>query len=476
MEKPPSNAAAASSSRSARRDLTNGAGSLPWPFPRTVFPLAVMLLAVLPRLAEAQFTGGGDISLPLGLAFDGAHIWVTNNSGEPDQTGSVTELNASDGSKVGTFPVVKPSALVFDGAHLWISNDAHNFSGVTELDASNGSIVDIATAGGDIDNPRGLAFDGAHIWVANHGFDRNSVTELNASDGSKVGTFTGGGDIKNPVALAFDGAHVWVANVTGGLPGSDSVTALNASDGSKVGTFSAGGDIQQPDALVFDGRHIWVGNLTGNSVTELNASDGSKVGTFTAGGDIYLPTALAFDGKHIWVANGGGLPGKGNSVTELDVRNGKKLATFTTGISNPTALVFDGMRIWVANAGNSSVTVLPGICVPSPSALCLKGNRFRVTAQFNAGSSGSGEAQAVPITADTGYFWFFSAANIEVVVKVLDGCLFNDSYWVFAGGLTDVEVMLAVTDTQTGRTKTYTNPFGTKFSPIQDTRALAVCP
>jgi hypothetical protein len=80
------------------------------------------------------------------------------------------------------------------------------------------------------------------------------------------------------------------------------------------------------------------------------------------------------------------------------------------------------------------------------------------------------------ITADTRYFWFFNAANVEVVVKVLDGCSLNGSYWVFAAGLTDVDVMLAVTDTQTGLTKTYANPSGTKFRPIQDTSALAVCP
>jgi hypothetical protein len=41
---------------------------------------------------------------------------------------------------------------------------------------------------------------------------------------------------------------------------------------------------------------------------------------------------------------------------------------------------------------------------------------------------------------------------------------------------TDVNVILTVTDTQTGAIQTYTNPQGTPFQPIQDTNAFATCP
>ena len=293
----------------------------------------------------SHFTAGGNISFPSGLAFDGAHIWVANAGG-----GGVTELNASDGSKVGTFTaggdVIVSVALAFDGAHIWVAN--WNLNTVTELDASDGSKVGTFTAGGDINRPNGLAFDGTHLWVANS--NGNSVTELNASDGNKVGTFTAGGDITNPYDLAFDGAHIWVAN------DSNSVTELSASDGSKVGTFTAGGDISFPRALAFDGAHIWVANAGGNgSVTELNASDGSKVGTFTAGGDINFPDGLAFDGAHIWVGNS-----NVNSVTELNASDGSKVGTFTAGgdIKLPKGLVFDGAHIWVANSGDDSLEKL----------------------------------------------------------------------------------------------------------------------
>jgi hypothetical protein len=85
---------------------------------------------------------------------------------------------------------------------------------------------------------------------------------------------------------------------------------------------------------------------------------------------------------------------------------------------------------------------------------------------------------AVPQTSDTGVFWFFSANNIEVIIKVVNACTFTGGprYWVFAGGLTNVHVVLTVTDTQTEAVRTYTNPQNTAFAPIQDTNAFATCP
>lgn len=62
-------------------------------------------------------------------------------------------------------------------------------------------------------------------------------------------------------------------------------------------------------------------------------------------------------------------------------------------------------------------------------------------------------ATPVQLTGDTGYFWFFNASNVELVVKVLDACHFG-RFWVFAGGLTNVDVDLTVTDTATGAVKT----------------------
>ena len=115
-------------------------------------------------------------------------------------------------------------------------------------------------------------------------------------------------------------------------------------------------------------------------------------------------------------------------------------------------------------------------CSPSATELCLNESRFEVEASFRRPGSARTDAESVKITADTGYFWFFDEENVEVLVKVLDGCQFNNRYWVFAGGLTDVEVELEVRDSVTGKSVTYTNPQGQPFAQIRDTSALAACP
>lgn len=112
-----------------------------------VNPLQVATL----RWYEATETGTFAVGdAPVGVAFDGAHIWVANNS---DNT--VTKLRASDGAEVGTFPV--------------------GFG------------------------PTGVVFDGAHIWVTN--FGANTVTRLRARDGTETGTFP----VPSPIWAAFDG-------------------------------------------------------------------------------------------------------------------------------------------------------------------------------------------------------------------------------------------------------------------------------
>jgi hypothetical protein len=115
-------------------------------------------------------------------------------------------------------------------------------------------------------------------------------------------------------------------------------------------------------------------------------------------------------------------------------------------------------------------------CATSPTTLCLNKSRFKVQTQWTTSDGRTGPGQAVALTGDTGYFWFFSANNVEMVVKVVDGCVVNSNYWAFSGGLTDVNVVMTITDTQTGLVKTYTNPIGVAFRPIQDTSAFASCP
>ncbi|MBW8877895.1 MAG: hypothetical protein JF614_23270 [Acidobacteria bacterium] len=130
---------------------------------------------------------------------------------------------------------------------------------------------------------------------------------------------------------------------------------------------------------------------------------------------------------------------------------------------------------WPALAPFLTPATTPFLCTPTTTALCLNNGRFKVEATFNTGTQ-SGQAQVVKLTDETGYLWFFSATNVEAVVKVLNACTFNQRFWVFAGGLTNVQVTLTVTDSKNGTVKTYNNPQGAAFQPILDTSAFATCP
>lgn len=120
--------------------------------------------------------------------------------------------------------------------------------------------------------------------------------------------------------------------------------------------------------------------------------------------------------------------------------------------------------------------VVPGSCLPTSQAVCLNNDRFKVKSHFLTDAASSGAALANDLTSDTGFLTFFNPSNVEAVIKVLNACGVNNRYWVFAGGLTDVRTVITVTDTQRDAVKTYVNPRGTRFQPIQDTSAFATCP
>jgi glucose/arabinose dehydrogenase len=119
---------------------------------------------------------------------------------------------------------------------------------------------------------------------------------------------------------------------------------------------------------------------------------------------------------------------------------------------------------------------LPTVCVPADDTLCLGGGRFQVRASYRTEQGLAGPGTAQLLTPDAGYFTFFSAANPELFVKVIDACAPPfQRYWVFAAGLTDVEVTLSVVDVTAGQEQVYVNPLGQAYPPLQDTEAFATC-
>lgn len=141
------------------------------------------------------------------------------------------------------------------------------------------------------------------------------------------------------------------------------------------------------------------------------------------------------------------------------------------------------LRIWLNVDGDDPQTmrvdnafVASGeSCAETAAVLCLQGERFRVTARYRIPDGPWGYAGVRPLSGDSAYLWFFSSSNLELVIKVLDGCGFNDHFWVYAAGLTNLGVELLVTDTLSGETWSFDNPVDEAFPPRQDIEAFAAC-
>ncbi len=110
-------------------------------------------------------------------------------------------------------------------------------------------------------------------------------------------------------------------------------------------------------------------------------------------------------------------------------------------------------------------------CRANELNLCLEGGRFQASARWTDFSRHSGDATAVAITPDTGYFWFFDDANVELILKLIDGGGYNGHHWVYYGALSNVEYTFTVTDSETGAAKRYFNP-ATRFASSGDITAF----
>jgi hypothetical protein len=117
-----------------------------------------------------------------------------------------------------------------------------------------------------------------------------------------------------------------------------------------------------------------------------------------------------------------------------------------------------------SNEASATTADAGGPCVADDETLCLLGARFQVRVEWrnhhSLGDHGVGHAGAIAGSDRTGTFWFFNAANVELIVKALDAGIVNQQFWVFYGALSDVEYWITVRDTAAGLSKTYRNPPG----------------
>lgn len=126
----------------------------------------------------------------------------------------------------------------------------------------------------------------------------------------------------------------------------------------------------------------------------------------------------------------------------------------------------------VSRVGAADLRGLLHRCHADSVTLCLGQGRFEVRGRVHDQNGFEGPVAWRSLTPDSGIGHFYDPANIEVVVKLIDGCAINGHIWLFAAGLTNQGVEILVRDLVTGAQRLYVNSVGAPFEPIQDTGSI----
>lgn len=391
------------------------------------------------------------------------------------------------------------------GADLLVSSAGS--SKVVRVDVDTGVASDFTAAGdGGLQSPDGLVFgsDG-NLYVCDE--QGSSVLRFDGTRGALLGTFvaagSGGLGVAEFPTFGPDG-DLYVSSLRG-----NAVLRYDGATGAFRDVFvgASSGGLTTPSGIVFgpDGN-LYVSSTDTHQVLRYAGASGAFLGAFVAAGSggLHRPVGLAFgpDGD-LYVSSL-----DTHEVLRYDGVTGAFRDVFVSarsgGLAGPYGLTFGGDgNLYVASISNARVMRYRGSdgsflgalatrglslptylvftpdqapCRPGARELCLAGGRFRVHASWRTAAGASGDGHALRLTGETGAFWFFAATNLELMVKVLDGCSLDGRFWVFSAGLTDVEVTLTVTDTRSGALRIYHHAAGSALAPIQDTQAFATCP
>ena len=483
--------------------------------------------------ASRDGTGAGaSFSYPIGVAADASgNVYVSDFASNklrkisPEAVVTTLAGSGDSGSSDGAGPVAtfqNPVGVAAGGAEEVYVADSLNHAIRKVSPAGVVSTLAGSGAGGGADGtgtaasfsfPTGVAVDGAGtVYVAENWGNR--IRKVTSS--GVVTTLAGSGDAESvdgtgtsasfnaPTGLAVDLAlNVYVTD-TGGhrirkVTPAGVVTTLagSGSPGGADGTGSAAA-FDTPTGIAVDGAGIVyvvdannrVRKVTSGGVVTTVAGSGSPSsvdGTGTAASFFY-PYGVAADGSgNLWVLeqwNGKVRKVTSGGVVTTVAGSGKMGNADGTGaaasFAYPQGIAASGSgKVYVADSYNNAIRLGRNLgsaaCAPDDGHLCLLGGRFRISAEYADYGAGHGTGKAVYLTPDTGYFWFFDAANVEAVAKMVPFCGGgSNNVALYAGGLTDLGVTLHVTDTRTGTTKDYTNPLGTRFTLLRD--GPFVCP
>jgi sugar lactone lactonase YvrE len=457
---------------------------------------------------------GASFNAPTGLAVDGAlNVYVADTGGNKIRkvtpAGVVTTLagSGSPGGADGTGSAASfdtPTGIAVDSAGIVYVVDANNrvrkvaSGGVVTTFAGSGSSssVDGTGTAASFSYPYGLAADSSgNLWVVEWNGKIRKVTS-----GGVVTTVAGSGKMGSSdgtgAAAAFAYPQGIAANASGKVYVAD--TYNNAIRlGRNMGSATCAPD--DVNLCLLEGRFRLSASYTdyggghGTGKAVYLTPDTGYFWFFDAANVEAVAKMVSFcgGGSNNVALYAGGLTDLGVTLNVTDTRNGTK-KDYTNPLGTGFTLLRDGpfgcpAGVTAGAAQKPAAEKAPadpvvetsswtdfgpatsGACTADPATLCLLNGRFQVRAAYQDYSGHTGTGHAVPLTSDTGHFWFFGSSNVETVVKMVSFCgSGSNNVGVYAGGLTDLQVTLTVTDMLSGLVKTYTNPLGTPFQLVRD--------
>jgi titin len=307
-------------------------------------------------LASRAATTINDTSFnaPNGIATDSSYVWVANESGGPDDSGSVSKINiVTDAvTEIDSSSFNTPYAISSDGSDVWVVNQTGGPNGtgsVSKIDIATGAVTEIDSP--SVINPYGISSDGTSVWVANDSggtYGNGSVSKIDIATGAV--TEIDSPSFNSPNAIASDGTNVWVTNGAGGSDGNGSVSKIDIATGDVTEINSS--SFNNPYGVSPNGTSVWVANGlggTGQSGSVSKIAIATGVVTEINSPTFDFPDGIASNSTNVWVVNSSGGASFSGSLSDINAAAGTTSETDSSSFSSPVDVALTAGAVWVTN-------------------------------------------------------------------------------------------------------------------------------
>lgn len=196
---------------------------------------------------------------------------------------SLSWAKVGDIQKTIQAPGPCPTGLAFDGTHLWLAEDSTDR--IYKIDPETGNVI--SSFGTPGHHPEGLAWDGRYLWHIDSG--EKLVYRLDPATGAALAVLES--NSSNPRDLAWDGECLWIVDFR-----SDTLLKVSPVDGMMVQTFPS--PAGEPTGLAFDGKYLWVADRAADRIYLVDPADGLCLSSLRSHGP--FPYGLAWGGDAFW--------------------------------------------------------------------------------------------------------------------------------------------------------------------------------